>query len=130
MNGFFTDNQTKQKAYDKYYNEMAKSDFVQGRKLQALIQKESIDEASADSLANLFAQVMAKNREYDYDQITKKLTKGVFKPVKKNETMGDDTSTKSKKPNVKINTFVPQVTDTDITMTTPPRESSKKKPKI
>ncbi|DAZ96908.1 TPA: hypothetical protein N0F65_008919 [Lagenidium giganteum] len=99
-------------------------------KLQALIQKESLDEASADSLANLFAQVMAKNREYDYDQITKKLTKGVFKPVKKNETigdvyslMGDDTSTKSKKPNVKINTFVPQVTDTDITMTTPPRES-------
>ncbi|DBA05260.1 TPA: hypothetical protein N0F65_007422, partial [Lagenidium giganteum] len=79
-------------------------------------------------------QVMAKNREYDYDQITKKLTKGEFKPVKKNETMGDvyslmgdDSSTKSKKPNVKINTFVPQVTDTNITMTTPPRESSKKK---
>ncbi|DBA02148.1 TPA: hypothetical protein N0F65_004783 [Lagenidium giganteum] len=65
MNGFFTDNQTKQKAYDRYYNAMAKSDFVQGRKLKALIQQESLDEASADSLANLFAQVMNKSREYD-----------------------------------------------------------------
>ncbi|GMF39705.1 unnamed protein product [Phytophthora lilii] len=75
MSGFFTDNQTKQKAYDRYYNAMAKSDFVQGKKLKALIQNESLDHASADSLANLFQQVMAKNRDYEYDQITKKLLK-------------------------------------------------------
>ncbi|DAZ93621.1 TPA: hypothetical protein N0F65_003761 [Lagenidium giganteum] len=133
MNGFFTDNQTKQKAYDKYYNEMAKSDFVQGRKLQALIQKESLDEASADSLANLFAQVMAKNREYDYDQITKKLTKGVFKPVQE-QTVDDktpNTPKKTLKPKAKSKRlpklkFIP--TNTDKQPTTPTQESSKKKP--
>ncbi|GMF32489.1 unnamed protein product [Phytophthora lilii] len=76
MSGFFSDNQTKQKAFDRYYNAMAKSDFVQGKKVKALIQHESLDDASSDSLANLFQQVMAKNREYDYDQITRKLLKG------------------------------------------------------
>ncbi|POM75209.1 Hypothetical protein PHPALM_7725 [Phytophthora palmivora] len=48
---------SKQKAYDRYYSAMAKSDFVQGKKLKALIQNESLDDASADSLANLFQQV-------------------------------------------------------------------------
>lgn len=30
MNSFFSDNQTKQKAFDSYYNGMAKRDFIQG----------------------------------------------------------------------------------------------------
>ncbi|KAL7679591.1 hypothetical protein Plhal304r1_c076g0163041 [Plasmopara halstedii] len=76
MTGFFSDNQTKQKAFDRYYNAMAKSDFVQGKKLKAIILKENLDDASTDSLANLFQQVMGKNREYEYDQITKKLLGG------------------------------------------------------
>ncbi|GMF11704.1 unnamed protein product [Phytophthora lilii] len=80
MPGFFSDNQTKQKAFDRYYNAMAKSDFVQGKKLKALIQRETLDDASTDSLANLFQQVMGKNREYEYDQITKKLLKGPNSP--------------------------------------------------
>ncbi|KAL7996287.1 hypothetical protein Plhal703r1_c40g0139321 [Plasmopara halstedii] len=49
---------------------MSKSDFVQGKKLKALIQRETLDDASTDSLANLFQQVMGKCREYEYDQIT------------------------------------------------------------
>ncbi|KAL7678769.1 hypothetical protein Plhal304r1_c092g0172111 [Plasmopara halstedii] len=61
------------------------SDFVQGKKLKALIQNESLDNASADSFANLFQQAMAKNREYEYDQIKKKTTrvpKGLLKSSK------------------------------------------------
>lgn len=131
MNGFFTDNQTKQKAYDRYYNAMAKSDFMQGRKLKALIQKESLDEASADSLANLFQQVMAKTREYDYDQITQKLKKGAPEVVKGESSQTKKAakvkmpSKKNNKPKVK---YVPEVTDPDVTMTTPPsRKSSSEK---
>ncbi|CEG46098.1 uncharacterized protein PHALS_02482 [Plasmopara halstedii] len=60
----------KQKEYDRYYKTMSKSDFVQGKKLKALIQRETLDDASTDSLANLFQQVMGKCREYEYDQIT------------------------------------------------------------
>ncbi|ETL41594.1 hypothetical protein L916_07471 [Phytophthora nicotianae] len=40
-----------------------------------MIQEQALDDASSDSLANLFQQVMGKKREYDYDQITQKLTK-------------------------------------------------------
>ncbi|EEY65114.1 uncharacterized protein PITG_16307 [Phytophthora infestans T30-4] len=75
MSGFYSDNQTKQNAFDRYYNAMAKSDFVQGKKLKALIRKENLDDASTDSLAHLFQQVMGKKREYEYDQITKKQLK-------------------------------------------------------
>lgn len=133
MNGYFTDNQTKQKAYDRYYNAMAKSDFVQGRKLKALIQQESMDDASTDSLANLFQQVMAKTRDYDYDQITQKLTKSAPAVLK-----GESSTPKTKK-GVKVNItpkkkspkkvkYVPTVTDTDVTMATPPsRKSSSEK---
>ncbi|GMF19196.1 unnamed protein product [Phytophthora lilii] len=88
MSGFFSDNQTKQKAYDRYYNTMAKSDFVQGKKLKALIQRESLDDASTDSLANLFQQVMGKSRRSD-DEETKeeikeeKILRGLNAGIKK-----------------------------------------------
>ncbi|GMF23710.1 unnamed protein product [Phytophthora lilii] len=122
MSGFFSDNQTKQKAYDRYYNAMAKSDFVQGKKLKALIQNESLDDASADSLANLFQQVMAKNREYDYDQITKKLLKGPKGPPEIIKGEAHETPKASKKKH----TYVPQSTDADINMDEPtaPEDSS------
>ncbi|EGZ06632.1 hypothetical protein PHYSODRAFT_306845 [Phytophthora sojae] len=115
MSGFFSDNQTKQKAYDRYYNAMAKSDFVQGKKLKALIQHESLDDASADSLANLFQQVMAKNREYEYDEITKKLIKGPKGPpeIIKGESNEAPKSSKKK------HTYVPTSTDTDVNMEEP-----------
>ncbi|GMF35214.1 unnamed protein product [Phytophthora lilii] len=115
MSGFFSDNQTKQKAYDRYYNAMAKSDFVQGKKLKALIQHESLDDASTDSLANLFQQVMSKNREYEYDEITKKLLKGPKGPpeIIKGEASATPKSSKKK------NKYVPQSTDTDANMEEP-----------
>lgn len=72
MNGFFTDNQTKQKAYDRFYNAMAKSDFVQGAKLQAKLREQGLDDASTDSLAKLFQQVIGQARDYDYDKLLKK----------------------------------------------------------
>ncbi|DBA00397.1 TPA: hypothetical protein N0F65_012928 [Lagenidium giganteum] len=122
---------------------MAKADFVQGQRLKALIEKESLDEASTASLANLFAQVMAKNRDYEYDEITKKLTKAAGKPIKGKQSIGDvyemmgaDTSKSAKKPinkstmypsvreamtPKKKNTFVPEITDTDVIMASPPR---------
>ncbi|DAZ97925.1 TPA: hypothetical protein N0F65_007266 [Lagenidium giganteum] len=50
---------------------MAKSDFVQAQNLKALIQNESLDEASTAPLANLFVQVMSINREYEYDECGK-----------------------------------------------------------
>ncbi|KAG2945271.1 hypothetical protein PC117_g8605 [Phytophthora cactorum] len=105
MNGFFTDNQTKQKAYDRYYNAMAKSDFVQGAKLKAKIQQQALDDASSDSLANLFQQVMGKSRDYDYDQITSKLTKKA-PPVVKGEDVRKD------KKQTKVFAYVPEQTDT------------------
>ncbi|ETP51828.1 hypothetical protein F442_03086 [Phytophthora nicotianae P10297] len=115
MSGFFSDNQTKQKAYDRYYNAMAKSDFVQGKKLKALIQHESLDDASADSLANLFHQVMSKNREYEYDEITKKLLKGPKGPPEIIKGEASETPKSSKKKNK----YVPQSTDTDANMEEP-----------
>ncbi|GMF38167.1 unnamed protein product [Phytophthora lilii] len=121
MSGFFSDNQTKQKTYDRYYNAMAKSEFVQGKKLKALIQRESLDDASTDSLANLFQQVMAKNREYDYDLITEKLLIGTKGPP---EIIKGDSSTKEKKKH----TYVPTSTDADNTaymeQPTAPEDSS------
>ncbi|DBA00247.1 TPA: hypothetical protein N0F65_007891 [Lagenidium giganteum] len=130
MNGSFTDNQTKQKAYDRYYNAMAKSDFVQGAKL---IQQQALDDASSDSLANLFQQIMSKSRDYVYDRITSKLTKKAPKPVKGSkpsisdiyDKMGPEAPTPKKKPPGKVK-FVPTVNDTDVTMATPsPGKSSK-----
>ncbi|KAL8013819.1 hypothetical protein Plhal710r2_c037g0132841 [Plasmopara halstedii] len=74
-NGFFTDNQTKLKAYDYYYNVAVKSDYGKGAKLKVIIQEQALDDACSDSIANLFPQAMRKNCEYRYDQITEKLTK-------------------------------------------------------
>ncbi|ETI30218.1 hypothetical protein F443_22662 [Phytophthora nicotianae P1569] len=121
MSGFFSDNQTKQKAYDRYYKTMSKSDFVQGKKLKALIQRETLDDASTDSLANLFQQVMGKSREYEYDQITKKLLKGPKGPPEIIKGEASDTPKSSKKKH----TYVPQSTDTDANMEKPtaPEES-------
>ncbi|GMF33554.1 unnamed protein product [Phytophthora lilii] len=94
---------------------MAKSDFVQGKKLKALIQRESLDDASTDSPANLFQQVMGKSREYEYDQITKKLLKGPEGPpeIIKGEASEIPKSSKKK------HTYVPQSTDADINMEEP-----------
>jgi hypothetical protein len=128
---FFSDNQTNQKAYDRFYNATAKSDVVQGKKLQALIEKENMDDASADSLANLFHQVMAKTRENDYDQILKKLTKSAPKVIKGKakstaeargdiyDIMGQETPKASTKTTTKKYTYVPESTDTDATMEQP-----------
>ncbi|DAZ97047.1 TPA: hypothetical protein N0F65_012916 [Lagenidium giganteum] len=126
MNGFFTDNQTKQKAYDRYYNAMAKRDFVQGAKLKAMIQEQALDEASSDSLANLFQQVMGKNREYDYDQITRKLMKKAPKVMKGKQQSSIDSPKETKSKTAKKFKYVPQTTDTDVIMATPsPGKSSK-----
>ncbi|KAL8023505.1 hypothetical protein Plhal710r2_c006g0027991 [Plasmopara halstedii] len=86
------------------------SDFVQGKKLKALIQNESLDNASADSFANLFQQAMAKNREYEYDQIKKKNYKGPKGPpeVIKGEA--------HEAPKASKHTYVPQSTDADFDM--------------
>ncbi|DAZ95538.1 TPA: hypothetical protein N0F65_005230 [Lagenidium giganteum] len=119
MNGFFTDNQTKQNAYDRYYNAMAKSDFVQGAKLKAMIQQQALDDASSDSLANLFQSVMSKSRDYDYDQITSKLTKKAPKGDI-HEMMGPATPKNSKSTPTEKFKYVPQKTDTNVTMETPP----------
>ncbi|DBA03238.1 TPA: hypothetical protein N0F65_011597 [Lagenidium giganteum] len=147
MNGFFTDNQTKQKAYDRYYNATAKSDFVQGQKLKALINQQALDDASTESLAGLFQQVMVKSRDYDYDQITKKLLKEPPKPIEGDVTapskgkkkpsvanMGDVLEDKpaapkkaSPKKTPRKTKYVPTVTDTDITMATPTKKGSPKK---
>ncbi|KAL7685912.1 hypothetical protein Plhal304r1_c029g0096201 [Plasmopara halstedii] len=66
---------TKPKAYDYYYNVAVKSDYGKGAKLKVMIQEQALDDACSDSIANLFPQVMGKNCEYRYDQITEKLTK-------------------------------------------------------
>ncbi|RLN92261.1 hypothetical protein BBJ28_00026240, partial [Nothophytophthora sp. Chile5] len=78
---YFSDNQTKQKAFDRYYNAMAKSNFKQGRKLQALINQEAEDEAMTEKMSSLYASSTAKQHDYEYDTISKKMVKKVEKPV-------------------------------------------------
>ncbi|GMF36160.1 unnamed protein product [Phytophthora fragariaefolia] len=82
MNSFVTDNQMKQKAHDRYYYAIAKRDFIQGRKLKALIDKESLDDASTEQLAQLYQKVMAKSREYDYDSVSGRLSRKKPAPIK------------------------------------------------
>ncbi|EEY69605.1 uncharacterized protein PITG_18888 [Phytophthora infestans T30-4] len=84
-------------------------------KLKALIQNELLDDASADSLASLFQQVMAKNREYEYDQITKKLLKGPKGPPEIIKGEAHEAPKASKKKH----TYVPQSTDADFDMEEP-----------
>ncbi|GMF37743.1 unnamed protein product [Phytophthora lilii] len=97
------------------YNAMAKSDFVQGKKLKALIQRKSLDDASIDSLANLFQQVMGKNREYEYDQLKNKLLKSPKGPPEIIKYEAKETPKSSKKKH----TYVPQSNDADANMEEP-----------
>lgn len=60
MRGVFSDNQTKQKHLIAI-TVQRRIGFFQGKKLKAL---KLLDDASTDSFANLFQQVMAKNRGY------------------------------------------------------------------
>ena len=132
MSGFFSDNQTKQKAYDRYYNQVARSNFVQGRKLKAMINQEGVDDASTDSLAALFQKAMLKSHDYEYDQITRKLMQkapAVLSDSKQPKaksakaTGGIPVNVKGKKKKMK---YVPEITDTDILMS-PPRSGSSEK---
>lgn len=73
-----------------------------------------MDEASANSLANLYQQVMDKSRDYDYDEITKKLRKGVDKPIEGENS--SDAGLKPPKASKKKYTYVPESTDPDVNM--------------
>ncbi|GMF37573.1 unnamed protein product [Phytophthora lilii] len=75
LSNYFSDNQTKQKAYDKYYNQMARRDFVQRRKLKALIAQEAADESLTDKLAQLYMGSVGKSPDYEYDRVLKKIQK-------------------------------------------------------
>ena len=75
MSLYFADNQSKQAAFDRTYNARARSDYAQGRKLQALIKKENIDDALTDQLASLYANTLRKAGEYEYDRISRALKK-------------------------------------------------------
>lgn len=70
---YFASNQKKQKAFDRYYNAKAKSDFKQGVKLKALINQEAADAALAEQLASMYLNAVGKTREYDYDTVNDKL---------------------------------------------------------
>jgi len=75
LSTYFSDNQTKQKAYDRYYDQKARSDFVQRRKLRALIAQEASDESLTDNLAQLYMSSVGKAPDYAYDKVLKKLQK-------------------------------------------------------
>lgn len=73
LSTYFSDNQTKQKAYDRYYDQKARSDFVQRRKLRALIAQEAADDSLTDKLAQLYMSSVSKAPEYAYDKVLKKV---------------------------------------------------------
>ncbi|GMF46321.1 unnamed protein product [Phytophthora lilii] len=75
LSSYFSDNQSKQKAYDRYYNQTARSDFVQRRKLRALIAQEAADESLTDKLAQLYMSSVGKAPDYEYDMVLKKIQK-------------------------------------------------------
>ncbi|GMF33788.1 unnamed protein product [Phytophthora lilii] len=75
LSSYFSDNQSKQKAYDRYYNQTALSDFVQRRKLRALIAQEAADESLTDKLAQLYMSSVGKAPDYEYDMVLKKIQK-------------------------------------------------------
>ncbi|KAE9093441.1 hypothetical protein PF005_g18197 [Phytophthora fragariae] len=62
-----------QKAYDQFYNQRARSDFVQRRKLRAIIAQDSADESLTDKLAQLYMGAVGKAPEYGYDKVLKKV---------------------------------------------------------
>ncbi|GMF38417.1 unnamed protein product [Phytophthora lilii] len=82
LSSYFSDNQSKQKAYDRYYNQTARSDFVQRRKLRALIAQEVADESLTDKLAQLYMSSVGKSPEYEYDMVLKKVQKARPEVVK------------------------------------------------
>lgn len=85
MSLYFADNQSKQAAFDRTYNARARSDYAQGRKLQALIKKENIDDALTDQLASLYANTLRKAGEYEYDRINRALKKSAPEILVKGE---------------------------------------------
>ncbi|GMF65229.1 unnamed protein product [Phytophthora lilii] len=82
LSSYFSDNQSKQKAYDRYYNQTARSDFVQRRKLRALIAQEAADESLTDKLAQLYMSSVGKAPDYEYDMVLKKIQKSKPEVVK------------------------------------------------
>lgn len=70
---YFSSNQSKQKAFDRYYNAMARSNFKQGVKLKALINQEAADASLADQLASMYMQAVGKTRDYEYDTVNDKM---------------------------------------------------------
>lgn len=83
---YFASNQSKQKGFDRYFNAKAKSDFKQGVKLKALINKEAADSALAEQLASMYMQAVGKSREYDYDTVNDKLGRKAPSVVKDSKT--------------------------------------------
>lgn len=102
---YFASNQKKQRAFDRTYNAMARSNFVQGHKLKTLIQKEAADSALADQLAQLYMQAVGKNIEYDYNTINDKLQRKP-PPVIKSKPKKAKQSTQAKR------AYVQESTDT------------------
>ncbi|KAJ8550582.1 hypothetical protein ON010_g10486 [Phytophthora cinnamomi] len=60
---------------------MARSDYIQGRKLKALSAQEAADEALTDKLAQLNMNAIGKTPEYEYDAIGKKLQRKIKGPI-------------------------------------------------
>ncbi|RLN91207.1 hypothetical protein BBJ28_00015586 [Nothophytophthora sp. Chile5] len=79
---YFSDNQTKQKAYDKFYTASFRNDYVQGRKLRALIKQEADDEALTDKLASMQSEQTARLKDYDYEKVGNRFLRTPKKPVK------------------------------------------------
>lgn len=115
MSLYFASNQAKQKAFDRTYRAQARSNFVQGRKLRALIEKENADEALTDQLAGLYTKSVAKVREYDYDRINglQKRPPEVKKDEPKVKAEDAPTETPTTKTKPQKRTYVHQSTDTD-----------------
>lgn len=104
-NTFFTSNQAKQHAYDRFYSSMARSDFIQGQKLKAKISQEALDNQMAEKLADLYVKTVEKTRQYSYDPVLGKLSKRPQAPP-----VQQDQAKPSKVPKVpvKVKTQSPQ----------------------
>lgn len=107
---FFASNQKKQKAFDRNYNAMAKSDYAQGHKLQALIKNEAMNDALTDKLAQLYASSVNKAHNYEYDRIEHKLKNKVTLPEKRTHSPSTQQSAKSDNPAKRV--YVHESTDT------------------
>lgn len=60
LSSYFSDNKTKLKDYDQYYDHKSRSDFVQRQKLRALIAQEAADDAMTEKLAQLYMSSVSK----------------------------------------------------------------------